>query len=290
MGEAQAQIALQLGGIEHVQGPAEVHSDQVGDVDQGRDRPQADRGKALLQPGRARPVAHAAQHPADEQRAGRRVAFREIERDLKRRIKLRGYRAEITMDQRADAGRGELARDAEHAEAVAAVGGDRDVDHRPLDPDHLVRRAPDRRIRRQLDDPGMVLAEQKLARRAQHAAAVDAPDLRLLERLAALRNHGADRGEHRLHAGMDVGRAADHLDPASTGVDLAKIEPLGVRMTAHGEHLRDPERRQVGAPGLDVLDLEAEHGQARDDLIEARLGRQMLLQPGQGELHRDRPP
>ena len=77
---------------------------------------------------------------------------------------------------------------------------------------------------------------------------------------------------------------------AEPGVDLAQAEPLGVRMAAHGDDLGDPERRQVGAAALDVLDLEAEHGQARDDLVQARLGRQMLLEPGQGELHRDRPP
>ena len=78
LGKAQAQIALQLSRVEHVQRPAEVHGHEVGDVDQGRDRPQPDRGQALLQPRRARPVAHAAEHPADEQRAGRRVALREI--------------------------------------------------------------------------------------------------------------------------------------------------------------------------------------------------------------------
>ena len=46
----------------------------VGDVDQGRDRPQADGLEPLLQPARARAVPHAAHDPADEQRAGPVVA------------------------------------------------------------------------------------------------------------------------------------------------------------------------------------------------------------------------
>ena len=72
--EAQDDVAAQLGRIEHVQRPAEVHGDEVGDVDQGGDRAQPDRGEALLQPGRARPVGHAPEDAADEQRARRLVA------------------------------------------------------------------------------------------------------------------------------------------------------------------------------------------------------------------------
>ena len=59
---------------------------------------------------------------------------------------------------------------------------------------------------------------------------------------------------------------------------------------AHLGHDGDPERRQVGAAGLDRFDLEPEHRQLLDDLVEARLGRELLLQPGQRELHRDSPP
>ena len=73
--EAQAEIALELGRVEHVERAPEVHRHEVGDVDQRRDRPEPDRGQALLQPGRARPVAQAAEHPADEQRAGFFLTF-----------------------------------------------------------------------------------------------------------------------------------------------------------------------------------------------------------------------
>ena len=189
LGEAQAQIAPELSRIEHMQRPAEIHGHQIGDVHERRDRAQADRAQALLQPCRARSVAHAAEHPADEQGTGRRLALRKIERDLKRGIKGRSYWIEITPDHLTESGCRKLSRDPDHAKAVAAVRGHGDIDHRPFDADHLVDAAADRRIRRQLDDPGVILAEQKLARRAQHAATVDAADLRLLQR--ARRSRGS---------------------------------------------------------------------------------------------------
>src|SRR3546814_14548830 len=54
------QVALHLAGIEDVQRPAEVEGHVVGDVDQRRDGAQADGAQAVLQPGRAGTVPHAA--------------------------------------------------------------------------------------------------------------------------------------------------------------------------------------------------------------------------------------
>jgi hypothetical protein len=80
------------------------------------------------------------------------------------------------------------------------------------------------------------------------------------------------------------------LGVIAAGVHSAQAQPLGVRMAAYLGHQRDLERRQIGAPGLDRLDLEAEHGQPLDDLLEPGLGLEVLPQPGQRELHRDSPP
>ena len=54
------EVAAQWDRIERVQGPAEIDGQVVGDIDEGRDRPQAHRYQALLQPFGALPVAHAA--------------------------------------------------------------------------------------------------------------------------------------------------------------------------------------------------------------------------------------
>ena len=78
-GAAHHQIAKNLGGVEDVQRPAAVEGDVVGDVHQGVDRPQADRGQPAAQPFRARGVAHAAHQPQREAPAQRR-RIAEVER------------------------------------------------------------------------------------------------------------------------------------------------------------------------------------------------------------------
>src|SRR5207249_764215 len=69
-GEAYGQIAGELAGVEHMQRPVEVDGHEIGDVDQGGDRPEPDRFEAVAQPARARPVAEAADMAAEKQRAG----------------------------------------------------------------------------------------------------------------------------------------------------------------------------------------------------------------------------
>ncbi len=49
-GAAHHEVAGHLRGVEHMQRPAAVESDIVGDVDQRADRAQADGDQALLQP------------------------------------------------------------------------------------------------------------------------------------------------------------------------------------------------------------------------------------------------
>ena len=72
LGAAHDEIALHLRGVEHVQRPAAVVGDEVGDVDQRVDRAQADRRQPLLQPVRRRAVLDAAHQAQREGRAERR--------------------------------------------------------------------------------------------------------------------------------------------------------------------------------------------------------------------------
>ena len=110
-GPQRQHVAGELRHVEHVQRAAEVDGEEVGDVHQRVDRPQADRRQPILQPLRARSVAQVADGAAEDPGAGlgpvdlpaRAAAKRG--RDLRRLPRL----------QRADAGGGEVARDAAHA-------------------------------------------------------------------------------------------------------------------------------------------------------------------------------
>ena len=144
----------------------------VGDVDQRRDRPQADRRQPVLQPGRARPVAHAADEPADEQRAGLLLARREVEP----RSSAPANRGPAPARSRAAAaGRGRRRRGRGRCRATPRQSARSGVSLMsitgPSRPEHLARRAGRPALGRQLDDAVMVLAEPQLARRAEHAVA-----------------------------------------------------------------------------------------------------------------------
>ena len=120
------QIAHQLGPVIDVQGPGAVVGDQVGDIHQGVDRPQADGDQPLLQPGRRGTVLHAADQPAGKDRAG------------VRRVQPNGYRAgegalhrgDRGVLQPAEARGGQVPGDAGHAQPVGAVRRHLEVDDR----------------------------------------------------------------------------------------------------------------------------------------------------------------
>ena len=71
-GEADGDRAVHLVGVEDVERAVAVDGHEVGDVDEGRDRPQADGAEAVLEPLRRRAVPDAADQAADEERAGLR--------------------------------------------------------------------------------------------------------------------------------------------------------------------------------------------------------------------------
>ena len=95
----------------------------------------------------------------------------------------------------------------------------------------------------------------------------------------------AGRGKHPFQAGPRIGRAADDLYRAVAGIDHADLQPVGIRMPLRRNHFADPERRERGRRILDRLDLEPEHRQTLGDFGQRRIGLQVILQPGQGELH-----
>ncbi len=101
---------------------------------------------------------------------------------------------------------------------------------------------------------------------------------------------GAWCGEHALHAGACIGRAANHLHDTFAGIDAADPQTIGIRMLLRLCDIADHERLERLGRILDAFDFEAERGEGLGDGggIGTRL--KMRFQPGEGELHRVSPP
>ena len=82
-----------------------------------------------------------------------------------------------------------------------------------------------------------------------------------------------------------IGRAADHLDPFRARIDRAEPQLVGVRMLPRLDHVGDGEGRKLVAGPADLLHLEPDGGELGRDVVQRRIGLQMRLQPGEGELH-----
>ena len=281
---------MHLGGVEHVQRPAAVVGDEIGDVDERVDRAQPDRGEPALQPVRGRAVLHAA-HQAQRERRTQRGRRSEVERHRDRAGEAAGDRLDRGVLELAHVGGGEIAGDAVDAGAIGAVGREVDLDRGIVEPGPLRVAGADRGVGGQVDDALVVVGELQLELGDQHAAALDAADLAHAERHVLARDEGAGRHEHALHAGARVRRPAHDLHRiAAAGIDQADAQPVGIRMLLGGRHPSDDERRQHLAAVGDALDLEPDHGELVDDRRQRRVGVEMLLEPGEGELHVLSPP
>ena len=189
--------------------------------------------------------------------------------------------------QPAETGGVQIAGDAMHAGGVGTIGRQIDLDDRVVEPRPFGVGRADGRIRRQVENAGMILGQFKLGARAQHAQRFDAADDALAESDLLAWDVGSRRREHALHAGAGVGRAADHLHGrGAAGVDHADAQPVGVGMGLGLDHIGDDEILQRLGRVVDALDLEADARQRLDDLVERRVGVEVVLEPGEGEFHR----
>jgi hypothetical protein len=122
-------------------------------------------------------------------------------------------------EARAAAG-GELACDANDAEAVAAVRRDIDFEDGVVEPQVLGDAHALRRFRVEQQQAVHVVCELELFGRAEHAVRLYAAELRSADGLAA-RQLRPNARERRFDAGGNVGRAANHLMPARAVIDNA---------------------------------------------------------------------
>ena len=286
---AHHEVARHLRRVEDVQGPPPVVGDVVGDVDQRRDRAQADGDQPALHPVRARPVRHA-RHAAQRE-AGAQLG--RLDAHAGGACPFAPDRLDARVPERAQPRRGEIARDAVHARAVGPVGGEADLDDRIVQPRQRgVGRADGvlgEHARGQVDDALVRVGQLQLALGAHHAAALDAADLAHADRRVDARHVGPRQGERAHETGARVRRPAHHGQRLAAvhvraRVDRQHAQPVRVGVRRGLEHAGDAEGQQ-GRAVVHPLHLQPDAGQRVGDGGEVGVGVEVVAQPGEGELH-----
>ncbi len=177
-----------------------------------------------------------------------------------------GERRDVERLQRADAGGGEVARDAADAEAVRPVGGHTDLDHRIADVRPLHVRGADGGVLGQIDDAVVILRQAHLTLRQHHAAALDAADGADRQVDAGAGNVRPRGREHADEAGARVRGAAYHLHRrAIARVHQEDTKTVGVGVLLGIDDAGDAERSEGGGAVYHALDLEADRSQLIND-------------------------
>ena len=243
-------------------------------------------------PGRGRAVLHPADHPAGE--VGAPLCLQAVlDRDADGRREGAGNRLCFKRFQGSEATGRQVAGNAVNAQRVLPVRGDRDFDHR-IDLGGVIGREPvgeavAHLARRQFDDAGMFVRKLQLAFGCHHAVAFDAADLAHADGGVDARDVDAGMGDHDGDALARIGRAADDLLFALVGCHLADAEPVGIGVLFGLQHLADGKFGEPGGGVHHLFHFEAEIGQDLGDLVHRGIGLQVVLEPGQGEFHRDSP-
>ena len=267
LGHAHAHAAVDLGKVEGMHRLAQFDHHVVGDVDHRVDTANVGTAQALDHPQRGRPAqVDVADHPAEIARAGgRRVEF-----DRTGLVVLRGDRIHRHRRQRYVVDGADFAGQAGERQAVTAVRGQADLDGVVVQLQVGADVLADRRVSRQLEQTGVLFADLQFLGRAEHAEGLDATQLGFLD-LEVARQFGADHGEGNLQARAHVGRAADDLEGLAAVADLADAQLVGVRMLFGREHLADHHAAEGAGDRQVGVDLEADHGQASDQLVMGNL-------------------
>ena len=139
----------------------------------------------------------------------------------------------MSVERDVERGRG-LAGQAADRQAVAAVGGHRDVEHRVAQAEHVERVVAGlRRVGGQHEDAVVLVADAELAGRADHPVGDVAVGLARADREAA-GQHGAGQRDHDQVADGEVARAAD---------DAARLAPRRRRPGTSGSSCRSSAAR-----------------------------------------------
>ncbi len=289
---AHVDRAFELGVVERVHRLAAFEHHVVGDVHQRMDRAQPRALEASHHPGRrGRARIESANDPAVVGAASLRLRDADGTLVLDR-SRDRGGRAQLARGT--DDRRG-VARDAEHRQAVAAIGRELESEVRVVEREDIANVAADGRIVGKHQQPRVVVREAELARRAQHAARLDPAQLRLAD---LERRRGARRGRkaraykgarHLLPRG-DIRRAAYDLQRlARPRVHLGDAQLVGIRMRGDALDQRDDHALERARDRRHLLHLEAAHRERVREALDRHVDAHQLLEPLQRDLHAAQP-
>ena len=273
------------GGIERVDGLAQLQHHVVRGVDDVRDGPHPGGEQPHLDAIRGWPDGHPADPAPHEPGAqlgvpdvdgqplggGRAVAF--ANHDL------------ISLRQRPAGRGGHLARQSQDRQRIAAIGLDVDIEHHVAV--QLGERHAERRVVGQDQDPVAVGGQVQLLPRAQHPVAHHAHLLGALDPSVTRQDRARQRDRDPLARG-DVGRPAhdrQRLAPVAKG-DGGQRQPVGPRVLVDREQLAGHDLLPVGAPPFDLLDLHAQQRQPFGELLRREVDVDELAQPGHRDPHR----
>ena len=275
--------------VEGMERRAEGEHDVVRHVDDIRDGPHAGGNEPCPHPDGRVPDRRALEAAADVARTAVEVIHTDVDRFLAdgARVEVRaGRRCKLTV--RHD---GDLPGDAVDRREIRPVEACLDLQHVVHERDDVSERCPGLGAVLEHHDPAVVVPELELALGQDHPARNLPAKLRLAEGLVRPRQSSAGQGDRDRRAGPEVPRAADDLARlALAHVDLAELEPVGVRMLARLEHLADEKETEIAvevrnAAAHDPVDLAARQDELRRQLVHGHLERDVLAKPGDRNPH-----
>ena len=148
-----------------------------------------------------------------------------------------------------------LAGKALHRVAIGAIRRDLEVEHRVRKATPGGKRLAQRRVIGQLHDAIVIAAQVELALRANHAAALDTAQLRLLD-LEITGQNRADGRDGDFEARAHVGCSAHDLRRLGTiaEVDGRHVHVIAIRVGLAGLDQTDPHALEICPQGFDAFD------------------------------------
>ncbi len=273
----------QFGGIVSMQRTSPVKRDVIRHIHQQGFRLDADGLQALLHPLRRRTIRHADNYGSGEHR----TSLGRVQPDLDGAFLGANDLLDVRVQEAPCPGRGQVTGDALHAQPVRPIWRYFEVDHRVIQTERIGNWRPKRNGIIQISDAVMVLTRFNLLGGAHHAMALDAADLArfLVEREVEPRNERAERRIDRGHASPRIWRTTDNLLLAIDRIDRTDAQLVRIRMRLSRLDLADRKRRQLLARVHNLLHLEASLQHEGQNIVQRRLGGEVVVQPGQGEFH-----